>query len=322
MSAKAAKNKAGAAALIEELAEHYPAREGEESARPFTFGTEGMRPTGALPALDRLSERMARRLRDTIEPFARMKPSIDASPVKFCRFESWRSEQPEFTALSLYRLKPLKGGMLMSIEPALISALVDTFYGGCGIHGERIIREFTASEEQLLTRLSEAIIQTLTEVWAEVMTIKPQLSARETNTAYASLIAGDEPVAVARFRVRLGQDESRLIDIVYPVSSIRAVEDELAANLHDEVSGSAAEWRARLGSALGEVRLQARSVLARPELSVSELMKLAPGDVIPISVPSLVPLLVAGRRIALGKIGDHDGRAALKIEKMEHRRSI
>jgi flagellar motor switch protein FliM len=65
------------------------------------------------------------------------------------------------------------------------------------------------------------------------------------------------------------------------------------------------------------VRLEARSVLARPNISVAELLQLKPGDVIPISVPALVPLLVAGRPVALGKIGDQDGRAALKIEKVE-----
>jgi hypothetical protein len=35
----------------------------------------------------------------------------------------------------------------------------------------------------------------------------------------------------------------------------------------------------------------------------------------------MVPLLVAGRVIAHGTIGDNDGRAALKIEKMAHRSS-
>jgi flagellar motor switch protein FliM len=73
-------------------------------------------------------------------------------------------------------------------------------------------------------------------------------------------------------------------------------------------------------SALGEVRLQARSVLARPTVSVSELLDLKPGDVIPISLPAIVPLLVSGRQIALGKMGEQDGRAALKIEKVEGRR--
>jgi flagellar motor switch protein FliM len=52
-------------------------------------------------------------------------------------------------------------------------------------------------------------------------------------------------------------------------------------------------------------------------MSVSELLQLKAGDVIPISLPALVPLLVSGRQVALGKIGEQDGRAALQIEKIE-----
>ena len=35
-----------------------------------------------------------------------------------------------------------------------------------------------------------------------------------------------------------------------------------------------------------------------------------------------VPLIVAGRKIAIGTVGEHDGRAALKIDKMEQRRFV
>jgi flagellar motor switch protein FliM len=44
--------------------------------------------------------------------------------------------------------------------------------------------------------------------------------------------------------------------------------------------------------------------------------------VIPVSLPAHVPLIVEGRRFAIGTIGEHDGRAALKIEKVEQRRFV
>ena len=174
----------------------------------------------------------------------------------------------------------------------------------------------------LLTRLSEALIETLTEVWAEVMPVKAQLSSRETSTAYAALVADDEPVAVARFTITLGRGKPCMVDVVYPVAALRAIEAQMCAKVHDDSGLSGSEWRERMGAALGEVRLQARSVLARPTISVAELLRLKPGDVIPISLPPVVPLLVSGRQIALGKMGEQDGRAALRIEKVEARRSV
>lgn len=291
-------------------------------AQSYAFGAEPARPLASIPALHRMNERAARRLREKIEPISRIKPRVAAEPIAVRRFETWKAEQPEFTSISLYRFRPLKGGLLVAIEPELIGRLVDAFYGGPGIHGERILKEFSPTEERLLTRLSEALIETLTEVWAEVMPVKAQLSSRETSTAYAALASDDEAVAVARFTIALGHGRPCLVDIVYPVAALRAIESQISAKVHDDSGMSGSEWRERMSAALGEVRLEARSVLARPTVSVSELLRLKPGDVIPISLPAVVPLLVGGRQIALGKIGEQDGRAALKIERVEGGRPV
>lgn len=288
----------------------------------FSFGEEAARSLAAIPALERMNERAARMLRQKMEPIARVKLRVHAEPVAVEEFETWKQEQPEFTSIGLYRFPPLKGGILMSIEPSLVVRLVDAYYGGTGSYGERAVKEFTPTEERLLTRLSDALVDTLTEVWSEVLPIKAQLTSRETSTAYLGLGGADDRVAITRLYVILGKSEPGRIDIVYPVASLRAVESQLAAKSQDDAGANADEWKERLRTALQDVRLQARSVLARPSLSVSEFMSLKEGDVIPITKPAMVPLLVAGRQIALGTIGEQDGRAALKIEQIEPRRLL
>lgn len=286
------------------------------AAQPFSFGGEAARPVSALPALDRISERLAKRLRDALEPLARVKPKVEASRVVVQRFGGWRGEQPEFTSLSLYRFRPLKGGMLLAIQPELVARLVDTFYGGSGNTTARGASEFTGIEERVLARLSETIVGALGEVWSEVKLVQIELAGRETNATYAALARAEEPVAIARFSVALSQGHANTIQILYPVSSLRTIESELAAKANSEGGSAGFEWRARMAEALGDVRIETRSVLARPTLSVLELLKLAPGDVIPISLPALVPLNVGGQTVALGTIGENDGRAALRIEKV------
>jgi flagellar motor switch protein FliM len=287
--------------------------------QPFSFGTEAFRPTAALPALDRMSERMARRVRDVIEPFARVKPRVSAAPVAIRRFESWRTEKPEFTSLHLYRFRPLKGGMLLSVEPEFVSWLVDAFYGGTGGVIPKKTPEFTPTEERLVIRLADALTNALGDVWSEVMPVQLQVTSRETNTAYATLVRREDPVAVASYTIVTGDFRPTTIDILYPVSSLRAVEGELAAKVLDDGGFVGNEWRERLTAALGNVRIQARSVLARPTMKIPELMKLAPGDIIPIEVPAFVPLIVEGRVVAEGSIGEVGTRAALKIQRVHLR---
>lgn len=304
------------------MSEPDAARQGGASgpARPFSFGAEAPRTMPAIPAIDRLSERMVRRLRDVIEPFARVKPKVAAEPCTLHGFAEWQAEQDEFTSLSLYAFRPMKGAILLKIDPEFVSRLVDAFYGGSGAQAPRRAREFTPTEESLLGRLCEAVIGALAETWSEIVPVRPQLRARETNVGFAGLATADEQVAVARFTIAPWSGHSTIVEILYPVAGLRSIEPELAARSTDDATAKCGEWRDRLGNAVGEIRIEARTVLARPELSLAELMQLQAGDIIPVSLTKHVPLIVAGRRIALGTVGEHDGRAALKIDRMEQRR--
>jgi flagellar motor switch protein FliM len=78
-----------------------------------------------------------------------------------------------------------------------------------------------------------------------------------------------------------------------------------------------AAWTGALNSALRDVRLPVRSVLARPEISLTKLLDLQVGDIIPLTIPRHVPITIAGRNFATGSIGEANGNAAIMIEHIE-----
>ncbi len=288
---------------------------GHDEVLPFALGSESLRPGARLSGLDRIGERLARRLRDVLEPFVRVKPKVEVEAASTCRFETWRDALPEFTSVSLYRMRPMKGGMLIAASPDYVSRLVDAFYGGTGAvtAGPRR-REFTAAEERLLARLTEGVVAAVVEMWAEIAPLEPSLVARETNAGYATLVRGDESVVVQRFLVSGGGTGSSSLDLVFPLVAMRAYETQLSAKVHAESGPADNEFRLRMARALEQVSFPVRSVVARPTLSVSELIALKPGDVIPITLAPRVPLIVGNRRLAEGSIGEQEGRAAFQIE--------
>jgi flagellar motor switch protein FliM len=193
------------------------------AARAFSLGGDAGRTMAAIPALDRLNERMVKRLRAVIEPFARAKPRVETLPTEVRAFGDWRAEQSEFVSLSLYGFRPLKGAILLRIEPEFVSRLVVAFYGGNGTAPIRRAREFTATEEGLLGRLAEAVIGALAEVWQEVVPVRPLLKGRETNVGFADLAGADEAVAITRFDVAPWTGPGSGIEILYPVAALRPV---------------------------------------------------------------------------------------------------
>lgn len=284
--------------------------------KPYAFGQDSFASADRLSGLERMAERLARHLRGVLEPFARGKVQVTPERHHTERFDSWRAGLPSFTSLSLYRLRPLKGGALIVVEPDFVTAMVDAFYGGSGLATKRG-REFTPTEERLLGRLTDGIVEGVVSVWEDVAALNPSFVSRETNAAYASLVRSDEAVVVQRFVVMPAAGRSSSLSIIYPLAALRPYEGQLAAKVHADHGPADGEWRARMTDALAQVQLPVRSVLARPELTVAQLMALKPGDVIPITLAPKVPLIVANRRLAYGTIGEQEGRAALMIDQVE-----
>jgi len=288
----------------------------QNEVQSFAFGQDGPRSAERLIGLERMGEKLARAIRPAIEPIARARVSVTAEPIEIRSFHEWRSEQPAFSALTLYRLRPLKGGMLVQIEADFIAALVEIFYGGApGAVVKRKPGDFTASEELLLNRLLDKISGILASHWNEVTPIELALGGRETNAAHLAFLRDEEMVVIQNFTLSSGVQPST-ISVMYPLAMLRPIEEKLGARVHAEDVNANADWRWRLEQALQHVSLPVRSVLARPEISVAELLALKPGDVIPITLQPRTPLLAGAHRIADGVIGEQDGRAALMIEKV------
>jgi len=310
-------SQAASGIIFDELAEAVPGITFDgPDVQPFVFGQEGPRPAERLTGLERMGEKIARAIRPAIEPIARARVSVTNEPLALRSYQDWQDEQPEFSALTLYRLRPLKGGMLIQIDADFIATLVEIFYGGApGANVKRKPGDFTASEELLLNRLLEKISTILASHWNEVTPVELAFGTRETNALHVPFLRPDEMVVVQNFTIAAGVQPT-VISVLYPLSMLRPIEEKLDARVHDEDLAANQDWRWRLGEALSQVSLPVRSVLARPEISVAELLALKPGDVIPITLPPRTPLLAGARMIADGVIGEQDGRAALMIEKV------
>src|SRR6218665_919493 len=117
-------------------------------ARAFSLGGDAGRTMAAIPALDRLNERMVKRLRDVIEPFARAKPRVETLPTEVRAFGDWRAGAGAGSAPPprLWRSPPTGGATLLRGERCFVSRLVAPFSGGNAPAPGRRAREFTATE--------------------------------------------------------------------------------------------------------------------------------------------------------------------------------
>ena len=282
----------------------------------YAFGRGESQAPIMLSGLDRLAEKLGRRIRALVEPLAGVRPNVTAQDTRVLDFSTWSAEVPAFCSLSLYRLLPLKGQTMLRLDAGMISTLVDCFYGGIGNRPLPARNEFTPTEDRLIVRLADAIIARLAETWTDILALDHSLILRESGVGYAAAAQPSDQMVLQRFMVSLTRDQEWPIDILFPLAALRAVEALTGTNIPADEEHRDPIWQTRIARRMRDIRLPARTVVARPNLSIADLMQLKVGDVIPVTIGRSLPLIVGNRIVAHGSIGEQDGRAAFQIEKL------
>ncbi len=265
-----------------------------------------------FPGLERVSERLARGLRDVIGDQIMIEPQ--PAMLKTC--EVWRAEQGVSGAICRYHLHPVKGAMLLTFPRVLIASMVDIFFGGTG-EAKDVRIDLTSTERRFLSRIADQCLPVLNAAWGDVMEINAQLIDIETDVANTVFVKDSDLVIITSFVLHGAGMTEAYVSCVYPVAALRPINalSQLSHNVSDRVIDPV--WRSNMADAVMQASLPMRSIFARPELPLSQLLSLKPGDFIPICLPRHLPITISGQLFAHGSVGESNGRSAIRIEKIE-----
>lgn len=183
-----------------------------------------------------------------------------------------------------------------------IAQLVDCFYGGLGAPVAQD-KKLSTSEERFLDRMAEAIASLFGAAWKASASIKPEVVA-----------ASEEKPGSTKteFSVACGEWAPFLISFSYAPSALAFL--TASSTTEGMNAEEAALWEQTLTALVLTVPFPVRTILAEPTVPISQLSRLAVGDVLPVRLLPQMDLTVAGVRIAKGTVGDHDGRAAFRLD--------
>jgi len=283
------------------------------------LGNGKLNTLGDLHALQQMCDRQARRMRDVFEPLLRRQPKVVAEPLRVERFDDYLTRLPGgLVSLTMLDMNPLAGQAMVVLEASFALRMVDLYFGGTG--GEALVppAEFTPTEDAIIRRTVNGIVEKLTQSWSELAEVSFQFASTETNPRLLSHLDDGEPVIITRFDVSYAENRSSSIDIVYPLNALKPLASVLSAKVHNHKRGGVdPKWHGSLTRAVMNVAFPVRSVLCEPVVPLSRLMNLKPGDVIPIDLGPEIPLLVSSNRFALGTVGQANGKTAIRLDRIE-----
>ena len=125
-----------------------PAEDTPGEVVPYDLAGKDRIIRGRMPTLDMINERLIRMLRISMFNMLRRTTEITAIGVSMIKFSEYARGLIMPTSLNLIEVNPLRGTGLCVIDPKLVFATVDNFFGGDGRYDTRNeSSEFTPTEK-------------------------------------------------------------------------------------------------------------------------------------------------------------------------------
>lgn len=271
---------------------------------------------GRLPALDIINERFARGFQRNFNEMIMSSVEVTAGEVKIIKMIDYLRNLFVPTSLNIYRIDPLNGVSLFTLDSKLIFTAVDMYFGGTGLLPFKIEgREYTPVEMSMVRSILDISSETLRKAWAPVMDIEINYMHSEMNPKFASIVDATDMIVVSPINVRFEGVEGR-VDIVMPYAMLEPVRDKLEEGMSNLQGESDNRWSRTLKEESKNIEVELSVNLLELQMNMDDLMKMEKGDIIPIEMPEQVMVRAEGIGIVKGKVGESNDRKAVKIEEI------
>lgn len=269
-------------------------------------------------AVDMINERFVRQFRHGLLEVLRTTPKINMGNVKIMKFADYLTDLKPPLAVNTIRMDPLRGYSLVVIDPSVVFASLDNFFGGFG-RGMNALppgRSFTPTETSIISIMLNVFFGALQEAWAPVMPIKCEHVGSEVNPQFAQIADGNDLVIVTRFASELSHDVVGNIDLVYPYNSLKPIREALASRVQtgDDDTGDQ-QWSVELHAAAADAEVPVRVTLAEIETTLSQFNSMSEGDVLYLKKADYARMFVNEIPVFETDIGSSGPQMAAKIVK-------
>lgn len=287
--------------------------EGGVEIRSYKFGTNDLSILGDYYALRMINERFCRIARSVFLPMLRFQPRISSFPPEMKSFDDYSDSLENFVSLTISRIEELRGTKLIVIPPSFVSLLTESYYGGKIAYQNLNRSEFTATEHRVIEIVTNGINQSLELAWRDLTRLTLAVQSREENLQFASFVENEEMVVNCSFMVQLPDTDHASFDILYPLQTLKPLAAQLRSRMQSDLVDDDMSWRERLEDAVLSVPLEMSARLAEPDIPIKSLMKLKPGETIPLNLKPDPHLLVEDQPIFNVEFGELGNKSAVSL---------
>jgi len=271
---------------------------------------------GRMPTMEIINERFARNIRIGLFNFIRRSPEISIGGIKVQKYSAFLREIVVPTNFNIVSVRPLRGSGLIVCDPTLVFAVIDALFGGAGKFHTRIEgRDFSPTEQRIITRLVEVITAEYKKAWHGIYPLELEYQRSEMQPQFANIATPSEIVVATSFTLEVG-DTTGTIHFCIPYATLEPIRDVLYSTIQGDSNEPDRRWVNLMKQQIQAAEVEIVAELATAPATVEQLLAFKPGDFIELDLDPGIQGKVVGVPIFDCHYGTSNGKYALKIDQM------
>jgi flagellar motor switch protein FliM len=288
----------------------------EGGIRDYNIASQERIVRGRMPTMEIINERFARNIRIGLFNFIRKSPEISIGGIKVQKYSAFLREIVVPTNFNIVSVRPLRGSGLIVCDPTLVFAVIDALFGGAGKFHTRIEgRDFSPTEQRIITRLVEVITAEYKKAWYGIYPLELEYQRSEMQPQFANIATPSEIVVATSFTLEVGETTGT-IHFCIPYSTLEPIRDVLYSTIQGDSNEPDRRWVNMLKQQIQSAHVDLVAELAHAPATVEQLLAFKAGDFIELDLKPAIMAKVSGVPVLECHYGTSNGRYALKIDQL------
>lgn len=284
--------------------------------RDYNLASQERIVRGRMPTMEIINERFARNIRIGLFNFIRKSPEVAIGGIKVQKYSAFLREIVVPTNFNIVSVKPLRGSGLIVCDPTLVFAVIDSLFGGIGMFHARIEgRDFSPTEQRVITRLVEVITTEYQKAWKGIYPLELEYQRSEMQPQFANIATPSEIVVSTSFTLEIGET-SGTVYFCIPYSTLEPIRDVLYSTTQGDSTEPDRRWVNLLKHQIQSAEVELVAELGTAPATVEQLLSFKPGDFIELDLEQMIKAKVDGVPVFDCHYGTSNNKYAIKIEQM------
>lgn len=254
-----------------------PAYEVYDFRRPDKLSKDHVR------ALQMLHENFAGFFMSSLAAHLRTQVEVELVSVEQVPYDEYIKTVSE-SLLNILNVETLSGQAIFEMDIGILFSMLDRLLGGKGAAG-KVIRDLTDIEKMLAGSIVEMGLTDLQTAWETVLPLDLAVASMETSPQFVQIVPGNDTIVLVLFQIRMGEYQGAM-SLCIPYLLLKPILAKLSTQrwfVSDRKKTSQTHAQ-ELALRLNTTAVPCVARLGRTSITVSDLVSLSVGQVLPMEV--------------------------------------